>query len=77
MRPKGDIRNDVRCGFDIITARAIDKIGPDGIIAQIKQRVGSSNVYISVDIDVLDPAYAPGTNPFHETLAAWGGLNVC
>ncbi|KAI7781384.1 arginase family protein [Diaporthe eres] len=61
MRPKGDIRNDARCGFDIITARAIDKIGVDGIISQIKERVGDSNVYISVDIDVLDPAYAPAT----------------
>lgn len=62
MRRKDDIRNDARCGFDLITARAIDKIGTDGIIAQIKQRVGASNVYISVDIDVLDPAYAPGKN---------------
>lgn len=63
IRRKGDLRNDVRCGFDIITARAIDKIGADGIISQIKQRVGDSNVYISVDIDVLDPAYAPGRLP--------------
>ncbi|CAN8101257.1 unnamed protein product [Discula destructiva] len=61
MRPKDDIRNDIRCGFDLITARAIDKIGADGIIDQIKRRVGDSNVYISVDIDVLDPAYAPAT----------------
>lgn len=60
MRPRDDIRNDVRCGFDLITARAIDKIGADGIIDQIKKRVGDSHVYISVDIDVLDPAYAPG-----------------
>ncbi|KAJ4397446.1 hypothetical protein N0V93_001674 [Gnomoniopsis smithogilvyi] len=61
MRPKDDIRNDIRCGFDLITARAIDKIGADGIVDQIKARVGDSNVYISVDIDVLDPAYAPAT----------------
>lgn len=61
MRRKGDIRNDLRCGFDLITARAIDKIGTDGIISKIKERVGESNVYISVDIDVLDPATAPAT----------------
>lgn len=60
MRPKGDLRNDRRCGFDLITARAIDKVGADGIVAQIRERVGDSNVYVSVDIDVLDPAYAPG-----------------
>ncbi|KUI61509.1 hypothetical protein VP1G_08655 [Cytospora mali] len=61
MRRKGDLRNDMRCGFDLITARAIDKIGTDGIISKIKERVGDSNVYISVDIDVLDPAHAPAT----------------
>ncbi|KAI3393262.1 hypothetical protein diail_4521 [Diaporthe ilicicola] len=61
IRPRGDLRNDARCGFDIITARAIDKVGADGVVARIRERVGDSNVYISVDIDVLDPAYAPAT----------------
>lgn len=60
IRKRGDIRNDVRCGFDLITARAIDEVGTAGIVSQIRQRVGDSKVYISVDIDVLDPAYAPG-----------------
>ncbi|ROW14869.1 hypothetical protein VPNG_03730 [Cytospora leucostoma] len=61
MRPKGDLRNDLRCGFDLITARAIDKIGTGGIISMIRERVGDSDVYVSVDIDVLDPAHAPAT----------------
>ncbi|KAI1980972.1 hypothetical protein LOZ51_005168 [Ophidiomyces ophidiicola] len=61
IRPKGDLRNDIRCGFDIVTARDIDRIGASGIVEAIKKRVGSSNVYISVDIDVLDPAFAPAT----------------
>jgi agmatinase len=59
-RPKGDVNNDKRCGFEIITARDIDLIGVTGIISKLKQRVGDSRVYISVDIDVLDPAFAPG-----------------
>ncbi|OHW93979.1 arginase family protein [Colletotrichum incanum] len=61
IRRKGDLRNDVRCGFEIITARDLDKLGANGVISRIKERVGGSKVYISVDIDVLDPAYAPGT----------------
>ncbi|OJJ42865.1 hypothetical protein ASPZODRAFT_124916 [Penicilliopsis zonata CBS 506.65] len=61
LRPKGDLRNDLRCGFEIVTARDIDRIGVTGIVDRIKQRVGDSKVYISVDIDVLDPAYAPAT----------------
>ncbi|KAH7027606.1 arginase [Microdochium trichocladiopsis] len=61
IRRKGDYRNDVRCGFTIITARDLDLHGAAGIIQRIKERVGNSMVYISVDIDVLDPAFAPAT----------------
>ncbi|GME24513.1 agmatinase 1 [Neofusicoccum parvum] len=61
MRPKGDIRNDIRCGFDMVKARDIDRIGISGVIERLKERVGGSKVYISVDIDVLDPAFAPAT----------------
>ncbi|KAK1624023.1 Ureohydrolase [Colletotrichum phormii] len=61
IRRKGDLRNDVRCGFEIITARDLDKLGAHGVISKLKERVGDSRVYISVDIDVLDPAFAPAT----------------
>ncbi|KAL9121703.1 MAG: hypothetical protein Q9187_001743 [Circinaria calcarea] len=61
LRPHGDIRNDARCGFEIIRARDLDRLGIDGVIKKIKDRVGDSKVYISADIDVLDPAFAPGT----------------
>ena len=57
----GDVKNDRRCGFDMITARDIDRLGIDGVIDRIKQQVGEANVYVSVDIDVLDPAFAPAT----------------
>lgn len=60
LRRRGDVRNDVRCGFEIVRARDIDRIGTDGVIRKLKERVGGSKVYISVDIDVLDPAFAPG-----------------
>ena len=63
---KGDLRNDARCGFEIVKARDIDRIGVAGVIEKLKKRVGDSRVYISVDIDVLDPAFAPGT--FHSLL---------
>ncbi|KAJ9607587.1 hypothetical protein H2200_007665 [Cladophialophora chaetospira] len=61
INKKHDLKNDKRCGFEIITAREIDKIGVLGVVEKLKARVGDSNVYISVDIDVLDPAYAPAT----------------
>lgn len=60
VRPKGDLRNDIKCGFEIVRARDIDRITASGVIERLKSRVGGSRVYISVDIDVLDPAFAPG-----------------
>ena len=33
----------------------------DKIVKRIKKRVGNNPLYLSIDIDVLDPAYAPGT----------------
>ena len=61
IRPNKDLRNDARCGFAVLTARVIDRIGVDGIVKKLRDRVGDSKVYISVDVDVLDPAFAPGT----------------
>ncbi|KAJ9211064.1 hypothetical protein DTO166G4_7355 [Paecilomyces variotii] len=61
IRRKGDVRNDIRCGFQILTARDIDRFGVDGMVEKIRNRVGHNRVYISVDIDVLDPSYAPAT----------------
>ena len=60
VRAKGDIRNDIRCGFEMVRARDIDRIGIAGVIERLKERVSGTKVYISVDIDVLDPAFAPG-----------------
>ncbi|ROW12032.1 hypothetical protein VPNG_05196 [Cytospora leucostoma] len=56
-----DLDNDSRCGFEVITARDIDEFGAKGIIKKLRERVGTGNVYITVDIDVLDPAFAPAT----------------
>lgn len=56
-----DIQHDIDCGFDTISARDIDRLGKEAILKKIKRVVGDLPVYISVDIDVLDPANAPGT----------------
>lgn len=58
---KNDIRHDKHCGFSIVKARDLDKVGMAGVIDILKARVKDTKVYISVDIDVLDPAYAPAT----------------
>jgi agmatinase len=55
------IRDDQQ-GFLRLTTDDIDDIGPQGIIDKIVSRVGTEQpVYLSFDIDVLDPSIAPGT----------------
>ena len=46
-------------GQDVI--QQMDAIGVHGVIERILQRVADRPVYVSVDVDVLDPAFAPGT----------------
>ncbi|KAI5859747.1 Arginase/deacetylase [Durotheca rogersii] len=59
----GDYENDGYCGFEIVEAREIDNgNGTAGIVRKILDRVGTEKpVYLSLDIDTLDPAFAPAT----------------
>jgi len=56
-----DLSEDSVLGFQIVTSVHLDSEGSSGIIQRIHSRVGNKPVYISLDIDVLDPAFAPGT----------------
>jgi agmatinase len=56
-----DLNNDPRCGFSYIRARELARIGVDQVVQRIIDTVGIQYVYLSVDIDVLDPAFAPAT----------------
>jgi len=57
-----DYEDDNKQGFLRISADDIDDIGTKGIISTILKRIGREKpVYLSVDIDVLDPGLAPGT----------------
>lgn len=56
-----DLRDDERLGFAIISTAEIEDEGIPLAIARMHARVGDRPVYLSVDIDVLDPAHAPGT----------------
>ncbi|KAH7923914.1 Arginase/deacetylase [Leucogyrophana mollusca] len=55
------IEHDEAVGFDLIMADDIDDFGTDGLIKQIRERVGNSPVYLSFDIDTIDPGQAPAT----------------
>jgi agmatinase len=49
------------CGMTCIDAEEIDRMGMDAVIAKAREVVGEGPVYVSFDIDALDPAFAPGT----------------
>jgi agmatinase len=56
-----DLDDDARMGFKIIRAGDIDVLGIEAAVDVIRRRVDDVPVYLSIDIDVLDPAFAPGT----------------
>lgn len=56
-----DLRDDARLGFAIISSPEIEAHGLASAIGRMLSRLGDRPVYVSVDIDVLDPAHAPGT----------------
>jgi agmatinase len=56
-----DLEDDRRFGFRTIRASDIDTLGVAGAIDAITERAADLPVYLSIDIDVLDPAFAPGT----------------
>jgi agmatinase len=56
-----DLSADAGLGFAVITAPDVEYLGVRGMVERIGERVKDRPVYVSVDIDVLDPAHAPGT----------------
>ena len=53
--------DDRQLGFEVVTSVDMDNLGVPAIIERIRKRVGNNPVYVSIDVDVLDPAFAPGT----------------
>ena len=64
-------------GVTMITAQEMHEQGPAAIAGQIRQAIGDVPVYLSFDIDVLDPAFAPGTGtPEIGGLASWQAQGI-
>jgi agmatinase len=56
-----DLDDDERMGFGIVTSADVMRRGVDEVAQQLRERIGDRPLYVSIDIDVLDPAHAPGT----------------
>jgi agmatinase len=56
-----DLDDDARFGFGIVSSADVMRLGVDAVVEALRERVGDRPLYVSLDIDVLDPAHAPGT----------------
>ena len=56
-----DLADTERLGFQTIHCVEVGELGVGGTVARMRERLGGGPVYVSIDIDVLDPAHAPAT----------------
>ena len=56
-----DLADDESFGFRIVTAMDFETESLGEIVERVRLRVGDAPLYVSIDIDVLDPGMAPGT----------------
>jgi agmatinase len=56
-----DLGDTVDLGFRTVHCVELETLGVAGTIERMRARLGDRPIYVSVDIDVLDPAHAPGT----------------
>ena len=69
--------HDSDMGLEILTAPWVHRNGIEAVLDVVTKRAGDAPVYISFDIDVLDPAFAPGTGtPVSGGLASWQALEI-
>jgi agmatinase len=61
--------NDDPLGVLTLDAPFVHRTGPEAVVEAVRARVGARPVYVTFDIDCLDPAVAPGTGT-----PVWGGL---
>ncbi|GIN93895.1 hypothetical protein J22TS1_49460 [Siminovitchia terrae] len=82
----GDIQDARDLGFEVIPMKKVRQVGFENVMKRIHDRVKDRPVFVTYDIDFIDPAYAPGTGTPEvggpssyealEFVRALDGLNV-
>jgi agmatinase len=66
-----ELENSKKAGLKIVTPLDVAELGVKKVAQMIKARTAGSRIYISVDLDCVDPASAPGVSvPSAAGLAA-------
>jgi agmatinase len=75
---KDELAYAKKVGIDFFTSQQIIKEGAEQIIKKLKQKLAPhENVYLTVDMDVLDPAFAPAVqNPEPEGITTTALLDI-
>ena len=55
-----DIQQSLDLGYEVITSDELAEAGPEAMAARIRAKLGDRPVFLSFDMDVFDPAFAPG-----------------
>ncbi len=58
---EADVHAPAELGFEAIAMPELDALGPEAYGDRVRARVGDAPAFLSFDIDVVDPAFAPGT----------------
>jgi agmatinase len=58
---RGDWDDAREMGFDLVPTDEVRELGIPSVIDRIRERTDGAKVYVSFDVDFVDPAYAPGT----------------
>ncbi|AIC15053.1 putative agmatinase [Nitrososphaera viennensis EN76] len=66
-----EIENAKKAGLAMVTPIDITDLGVHKVAEMIREKVAGSRVYISVDLDCVDPAFAPGVS-----VPSPGGITV-
>ena len=78
IKPRKDIYESF-LGYQMLPAEDYFRTGIEGTVEMIRERVGDSPVYITFDLDVLDPTEAPAVSnmePGHRGLRAWEVIEI-
>jgi agmatinase len=58
---ESDLEVPKELGFEVIRCEELVTLTPEAYAARVRARVGEGPLFLSFDVDVLDPAFAPGT----------------
>jgi agmatinase len=57
----GDLESARELGFAVLSCDQLRALAPGSYASLVRERAGSRPIFLTFDVDVLDPAFAPGT----------------